>query len=154
MKKFRAIIVGPGNIFNKAYLPFILDLEGLNIVGIVGRSEEKLKKYKEMYNIDTYTDIDKAIVLKPDCAFVHTSTNSHYEIVKKLLFNNINVYVDKPLTDDLEKTKELVNLAMDRSLILTIGLIGDMRQCIKWHQILLVDWDQIYTLWRKIEVMV
>lgn len=121
MKEFRAIVVGPGNIFNKAYLPFIFDLEELKIVGIVGKSEEKLKKYKEMYNIDTYTDIDKAIVLKPDCAFVHTSTNSHYEIVKKLLFNNINVYVDKPLTDDLEKTKELVSLAMDRSLILTIG---------------------------------
>jgi len=121
MKKFKTIIIGPGNIFHKAYLPFIFNMDALDIIGIVGRNVEKLKKYKEMYNIDTYTDIDKAIELKPDCAFVHTSTNSHYEIVKKLLFNNINVYVDKPLTDDLEKTKELVNLAMDRFLVLTIG---------------------------------
>lgn len=100
MRKFRAIVVGPGNVFNKAYLSFIFNLEELNIVGIVGRSEEKLKKYKEMYNINTYS-LEKAIALKPDRVFVYTSSDSHYEIVKKLLINDINVYVDKHITDDI-----------------------------------------------------
>ena len=30
MEKLKAIIIGPGNIFNKAYLPFIFNLEELN----------------------------------------------------------------------------------------------------------------------------
>ncbi len=37
MKKLKAIIVGPGNIFNKAYLPFIFTLEELEIVGNSGQ---------------------------------------------------------------------------------------------------------------------
>ncbi|AEF17517.1 MULTISPECIES: Gfo/Idh/MocA family protein [Thermoanaerobacterium] len=121
MNKLKAIIVGPGNIFKRAYLPFIFNVDMLEVVGIVGRDEKKLLKYKENYKVSTYTSIDEAIALKPDCAFVHTSTDSHYEIVKKLLTNNIHVYVDKPLTDDLKKTEELYNIALNNSLILTVG---------------------------------
>ncbi|AEM77731.1 Gfo/Idh/MocA family protein [Thermoanaerobacter wiegelii] len=121
MEKLKAIIIGPWNIFNKAYLPFIFNLEELNIVGIVGRSEEKLIKYKEKYGCDVYTHIEEAIKLKPDCAFVHTSTESHYEIVKKLLESGIHVYVDKPIAEEIDKTKELINLAMDKPLILKVG---------------------------------
>lgn len=121
MKNLKAIIVGPGNIFKKAYLPFIFNLDMLEIVGIVGRDEKKLLKYKENYKVSTYTSIDEAIALKPDCAFVHTSTDSHYEIVKKLLVNNIHVYVDKPLTDDYKKTEKLYNIALNNSLVLTVG---------------------------------
>ncbi|MGB9809880.1 MAG: Gfo/Idh/MocA family protein, partial [Caldanaerobacter sp.] len=121
MRKLKAVIIGPGNIFNKAYLPFIFTLEELDIIGIVGRNEEKIKKYKEKYGVNVYVSLEDAIKLKPDCAFVHTATISHYEIVKMLLENKINVYLDKPIADDLEKTKELINLAKKNSLIFTIG---------------------------------
>lgn len=121
MKKFKAIIVGPGNIFKKAYLPFIFNVDMIKIVGIVGRDEKKLLKYKENYKVKTYVSTDEAIALEPDCAFVHASTDSHYEIVKKLLTNNIHVYVDKPLTDDYKKTEELYDVALNNSLVLTVG---------------------------------
>ena len=121
MGKLKAIIIGPGNIFNKAYLPFIFNLDELNILGIVGRNKEKLIKYKQRYGCGIYTHLDEAIKLKPDCAFVHASTDSHYEIVKELLKSSIHVYVDKPITEEINKTKELIDLAMDKSLILKVG---------------------------------
>ncbi|ERM92619.1 dehydrogenase [Caldanaerobacter subterraneus subsp. yonseiensis KB-1] len=121
MQRLKSIIIGPGNIFNKAYLPFIFTLEELDIVGIVGRSEEKLKKYEEKYKCNIFTDLEEAIKLKPDCAFVHTATVSHYEIVRMLLENGVNVYVDKPITNEIDKTKELIDLARKKSLIFTIG---------------------------------
>lgn len=52
---------------------------------------------------------------------MHTATVSHYEIVKVLLENGINVYLDKPITNELDKAKELIELARKKSLIFTIG---------------------------------
>lgn len=121
MEKLKAIIIGPGNIFNKAYLPFIFNLDELNILGIAGRNKEKLQKYKERYGCDVYTEIDVVIKQKPNCAFVHASTDSYYEIVRELLKSGIHVYVDKPITEEIDKTKELIDLAMDKSLILKVG---------------------------------
>ena len=56
-----------------------------------------------------------------DAAFVHTATESHIEIIEKLLNNNIHVYVDKPISYSYEDSIRVSNLAKEVNKILMVG---------------------------------
>ncbi|MFO7882060.1 MAG: Gfo/Idh/MocA family oxidoreductase [Kosmotogaceae bacterium] len=78
--------------------------------------EEKYENYSEMIN---NSDIDAVIVSTPNA--------SHYEIVKEALENNKHVLVEKPFTVDYKKALELVKLADQKGLVLSVG------QCWRFH---------------------
>ena len=73
-----------------------------------------IPKYKSISNIrdlEKYVDdIEAAIVCSP--------TKTHYDIVKFLLKNNINVLVEKPITTNLSEAEELYNLASKKNKVL------------------------------------
>jgi virulence factor len=113
-------IIGLGDIARKAYLPVIttraVDLH------LCSRDKSKLADIGRQYRISKlYNDVDSLIAAGIEMAFVHTATSSHESIVKKLLENNIHVYVDKPVTDSFASTSQLVSLARAKDLILKVG---------------------------------
>ena len=54
-------------------------------------------------NMDISFDIDWVIIA--------SSTQSHYDICKLFIQRKINIFVEKPMTYSVEKTKELLSLA-------------------------------------------
>jgi virulence factor len=113
-------IVGLGDIALKAYLPVIgkRELE----VHLCTRDAEKLETVAKQYRFDhRHGSVDSLISAGVQAAFVHTSTSSHYEIVRRLLENNIHVYVDKPVTYDYSSTEALIDLANKRKVTLMCG---------------------------------
>jgi virulence factor len=114
-------VIGLGDIAQKAYLPVISQIANLE-VHLVTRNEAKLKMISSKYRFPhIHHDLSTLITAGVQAAFVHSSTESHYEIVKELLLHNIHVYVDKPITYHYETSKELVELAEARQLILMTG---------------------------------
>lgn len=114
-------IIGLGNICEKAYLPAITSIEDIEIV-FCTRNIDKLKKISKKYRIAEYTSsVDDLISKNIDAAFVHTATESHAEIVEKLLKNNIHVYVDKPISYNYEESLRICKLAKDVNKILMVG---------------------------------
>ncbi len=114
-------IIGLGNIAQKAYLPVITAMENLELV-LCTRNENTLNKLSKKYRIPTAVKtIDELIASGIDAAFVHTSTESHFDIVKKLLLNGINVYVDKPLSYSYDEALELADLSQKAGKILMVG---------------------------------
>ena len=113
-------VIGLGDIARKAYLPVIttrdIDLH------LCSRDGTKLADAGKQYRIpNLYHDVDSLIGAGITKAFVHTATSSHESIVRKLLENNIHVYVDKPVTDSYNTTAQLVSLAKSKGLMLTAG---------------------------------
>jgi virulence factor len=103
-------IIGSGDIAQKAYLPIIsrrdVDLH------LFARNSNAASNIAREYGIkNIHRTIDSLIDAGVEGAFVHTSTASHYEILKKLLSHGIHVYVDKPVTYDYASTKEIFELA-------------------------------------------
>lgn len=114
-------IIGLGNICEKAYLPAITSIEDIEIV-FCTRNIDKLKKISKKYRIAEYTSsVDDLISKNIDAAFVHTATESHVEIIEKLLNNNIHVYVDKPISYNYEESLRICKLAKDVNKILMVG---------------------------------
>ena len=114
-------IIGVGNICKKAYLPSLTAMEDVEII-ICTRNDETRKEVSNKYRISTtVSTIDELLDKNIDCAFVHSSTESHYSICKKLLENNIATYVDKPLSYNLAESEELVTLAKEKGTLLKVG---------------------------------
>ena len=114
-------IIGLGNICEKAYLPVITAIEGIEIV-FCTRNKERLNSLSKKYRInEAVSTVDELINMNIDAAFVHTATESHIEIIEKLLSNNIHVYVDKPISYSYEDSIRVSNLAKKANKILMVG---------------------------------
>ncbi|NEU06826.1 Gfo/Idh/MocA family oxidoreductase [Flavihumibacter sp. R14] len=114
-------VIGLGNIAGKAYLPVLSSQPGVE-VHLLSRNNGSLKTTGEKYRFEhLHHTLDSLIYSGIKAAFVHTATEAHFGIVKTLLEHEIHVFVDKPLTLDHSSSKELVELAESRKLILMVG---------------------------------
>jgi virulence factor len=114
-------IIGIGDIAKKAYLPVVGKLADVEF-HLYTRNSEVLTEISNKYRFPhTHSSLTSIIKSGIKGAFVHSSTQSHDQIVRELLNNGIHVYVDKPITYHLETTKELVELAERKGLILMTG---------------------------------
>jgi len=120
MKK-KIAVVGLGNICEKAYMP-VLGVNNNIALMLYNRSAEPLAEMQEKYRVEYGTnDLEELIADQPEGAFVLTASDSHYSIVKKLLENGIDVFVEKPATTHAYETKELAELADRKGRILMVA---------------------------------
>ncbi|GAB6098694.1 Gfo/Idh/MocA family oxidoreductase [Halanaerocella petrolearia] len=114
-------IIGLGGIAQKAYLPVIGDKADVELV-FATRNQEKLNHLANKYNVkETAQNVEELITTGVEAVFVHAATVVHKEIVEELLLNDIHVYVDKPITNSYQESKEIVELAQQRGLRLLVG---------------------------------
>lgn len=114
-------IIGLGDIAQKAYLPLITQMEDVDPY-FCTRTESTLQQLGEKYRVDNlYTSVERLLEEDLDAAFVHTATEAHFPLVKKLLKNEIPTFVDKPMSYHLEQTEELISLAKDKQVVLMTG---------------------------------
>ncbi len=116
-------VIGLGDIAQKAYLPVLTGLPGLDL-RLMTRDRAKLDRLGDTYRIDAaarFTDLGELIGSGIRAAFVHAATDQHVPIVETLLTAGIDVYVDKPLAYDLEGARRLVELAEREGRSLMVG---------------------------------
>ncbi|MEM9916889.1 MAG: Gfo/Idh/MocA family oxidoreductase [Bacteroidota bacterium] len=119
--KKRIALIGLGKIAQKAYLPFVVHHPEIQAV-FCTRNQDTLVALAQRYRVsETYASIDRLIAGQPDAAMVHSTTASHFELVRKLLEANIPVFVDKPLSDRIEECDALLQLAAQKQLPLYVG---------------------------------
>ncbi|WP_067703126.1 Gfo/Idh/MocA family protein [Erwinia sp. ErVv1] len=120
MSQLRIGIVGLGNIAQKAWLPVVTQTTGWHIAGAFSPSQQKAKILCDSYRIPLFSQLD-ALAASCDAAFVHTSTETHFAIVKQLLLAGVDVCVDKPLAATLHEAEQLVELAHRRGRRLMVA---------------------------------
>lgn len=117
----RVAIIGLGAIAKKAYLPILSSMEDVELL-ISTRNKKVLEEVSNKYKIDrAYNQLDNLLKEDFDAAIISTQADGHYEIAKKLLEKGVNIYVDKPLTYNLEKSIEIEALAKEKNLIAMVG---------------------------------
>ena len=114
-------IVGIGDICRKAYLPVISAHRGIELV-LCTRNRETLAEVSEQYRIERVAySLDQLVQSGIRAAFVHTTTDSHPEVVRYLLDHDIHVYVDKPIAYHYADTEALADLSFRKKRILMTG---------------------------------
>lgn len=90
----------------------------VGLADINPKCEELAKEYKIKFFRD-YHDMLPLV----DCVTVVVPTDLHYNIVKDCLNAGKHVLVEKPITLEPKETKELVELAKEKKLILSVGYL-------------------------------
>lgn len=137
-------IIGIGGICRKAYLPVITSRDDIDII-LCSRNKDVLLDMSRKYRIKEFTTcVEELIKIGIDCAFVHSSTESHYEICEKLLKSGIHVYVDKPISYSLDDALKLADIAKKNGKILMTGfnrryapMVADLKTLGKPHIIII-----------------
>ena len=115
-------VIGLGNIAQKAYLPVMATLQDKYEWHLTTRNEAKGEMLEKKYGFKHFHQtLDELIAEKPLAVFVHTPTQTHFEIIRQLLNAGINVYVDKPISEELSEVEQLYKLAEQKHLMLTCG---------------------------------
>jgi len=110
-------LIGIG-YWGRNYYRILNSNHNINLSAVVDPSPSvKLGSEVQYYkNLDEFLNSKITI----EAAVVSTPTNTHYEITKKLLNNDIHVLVEKPLALKSSEVKELINLANEKELVLLV----------------------------------
>jgi virulence factor len=115
-------VIGIGNIAQKAYLPIMAEMRDTVEWHLCSRNKETLEQVGKKYGFgQLYTDMDEWMDSGIEAAFVHVATAAHGKVIRSLLERGISVYVDKPISDNLDEVKQLIELADSKGLLLTAG---------------------------------
>lgn len=119
----RIAVIGLGSIARKAYLPILATRPDVKLV-FCTRSRATLDALSNQFRVaECVGDVGELFSKqeKVNAAFVHTATESHVEIVSRLLENGVHTYVDKPLAYTYEESRGLVERAESTGRILMVG---------------------------------
>lgn len=95
--------------------------EGVKLSCIVDIREE-VKKLAEKLECDYYPAIDFALDVIDAC-IVAVPASFHFDVVRRLLEEGKHVFVEKPMTLEKRKGEELLRMAEEKKLVLTVGHI-------------------------------
>ena len=123
-KKTRCIIIGLGGI-SLHEMPFLLKKEWYETAAIVDVRDESLAKARSLLslpNSSLFKDLDEAYdKAEADVAIINTPSELHYGQAKAALEAGLNVLVAKPITNKYEEAVELVELAQEKKLNLSVN---------------------------------
>lgn len=91
-----------------------------NFIGVYDIDIEKSKKIADNYNIKAFNSLDE-LLSGVNTLVIVTPTSTHFEIAEKAINNNINSFIEKPVTSTLEEAKKLMELVKNKNVKIQIG---------------------------------
>jgi len=120
MRKPKIGVVGLGGIAKKAYLPILTNSTSFELIGAFSPTVAKREAICRAYRMESFVGLPE-LATSVDAAFVHSSTETHYDVVSYLLARGVDVYVDKPLAATMDQAERLVELAERNDRKLMVG---------------------------------
>ncbi|WP_078544683.1 Gfo/Idh/MocA family protein [Litchfieldia alkalitelluris] len=116
MKKVKVGIIGCGNI-SAIYLQAPKTLEILDVIAVADIDVERAKSKAEEYGISKAYTVEE-LLADPEVEIVINLTipGAHFEVCMKALEAGKHVYVEKPLSIELEDGKKLLQVAVEKGL--------------------------------------
>jgi scyllo-inositol 2-dehydrogenase (NADP+) len=104
-----------GKIF---HAPFLQVHEGFELIKCWERTTSKINAdYPLVQSVNSF---DALLEKDVDLVIVNTPNITHYNLVKKALQAGKHVVVEKPFSTTVQEAKELVALAVEKNLVLTV----------------------------------
>lgn len=115
-------VIGIGGIAKKAYLPTYTKMRKEATFIFATRNEAVRNEIADEYSFsNTVATIDELLAEKIEAIFIHVATKAHFEIAKKCLEAGVAVFIDKPVSEDLQEVRELQELAKEIKLLFMVG---------------------------------
>ena len=108
--------------------------ENFNLLAICDLNKNRLDAAKAVYydHINYYEKLDDMLDdIEVEAVAIAVDTNSHYDIAKICLNRNLHLFVEKPLSTNLNEVKNLCEIAKNRRLTIHVDHIMAYHPAIK-----------------------
>eukprot|EP01155_Anaeramoeba_flamelloides_P001418 Anaeramoba_flamelloidesa1055080_80.p3 GENE.a1055080_80~~a1055080_80.p3 ORF type:complete len:313 (-),score=38.28 a1055080_80:1628-2566(-) len=114
-------VVGNG-AFGKKHLDAISNIEGAEVVCLVGRREEGTKKVAEQFNVPNYVlTLEDALKYDFDAAIITSPTQIHAQQAIALMDAGKHVMIEIPMADSLADAQAIVDKQKETGLVAMAG---------------------------------
>ena len=115
-------IIGCGKIADQ-HVDQIVRIPDCEIVGVFDSEVLMAKQLYERYDIKNYfNEMEKFFdAVAPGIVHITTPPQSHFELGMKSLRAGCHIYMEKPFTVNTQQAIELIDLAMEKNLKITVG---------------------------------
>lgn len=117
----KVIVVGPG-AFGIKHLDGIKNIDGVEVVALVGRNAEKTQAVAEQYGIaKVCTSLEEALTLDADAVILCTPTQQHAAQAIQCMRAGKHVQVEIPLADSWQDSLAVLETQQETGLICMVG---------------------------------
>ncbi len=117
----KVILAGTG-AFGKKHLDGIKNIDGVEVVAVVGRRLEPTQKVADDYGVEhVFTDLDEALKLDADAVILCTPTQLHAAQSIACMEAGKHVQVEIPLADSLADAKAVLDKQAETGLTCMVG---------------------------------
>ncbi|WP_418482255.1 Gfo/Idh/MocA family protein [Dysosmobacter sp.] len=121
-KTIRVGIIGNGAIAHSAHLPALSTMNGVEIVGIMGRDYEKAKATAKSYGIPyTAKSLDELLRQDLEAAVLLTPKTVRREFLLPLIDAKVDILVEKPLASTLAECEYLADVSAKSGQIVMVA---------------------------------
>lgn len=115
MQKVRIAVVGCG-VMAGIWLEYVTSRDDCEIVSLTDLHTEATQKLARRFGLDCkhYTDACDAIADQPDILFDLTVPSAHCSVTSAALRAGIDVFGEKPISDDFAQARSMVALAKEK----------------------------------------
>jgi predicted dehydrogenase len=118
-RKLRAAVVGAG-VFGCHHATKYQRLPGVTLTAIADPNPDVRRQVASQFTMPALADW-RDLLGRVDMVSVCSPASTHAEIVRAFLSAGAHVLVEKPIATDLDEADELIQLAADCGLVLTVG---------------------------------
>ncbi len=114
-------VVGVGHL-GQHHVRKFQSIPGCELIGIYDKNEARAKEISEKLGVKSFKDYD-ALLDAIDAIDIAATTTYHYDLAKPALLKGKHIFLEKPITSELEQAEELLELANKRNLKIQVGHI-------------------------------
>ncbi len=117
----KTAVIGAGSM-GRHHVRNYAEIPQCELIGVADPDEGR-SELAEKHGCAFYTDYRALLAQKPDLITIAAPTTLHYQIANDALDAGCNLLIEKPVSDDLDKARALMQKARDRQLKLAVGHI-------------------------------
>jgi predicted dehydrogenase len=114
-------IIGIGRL-GAQHLEKLLNSDYFKVVGCFDADPAKLQRIEEDYTVNCFNDVDE-LISKCDAVDILTPADSHFYYAEKAIRHGKHVFIDKPISNNFEEAKKMVELIREAGIKFQVGHI-------------------------------
>ena len=114
----KILVVGCGSIGQR----HIQNLKKFSDVEVVAcRMKGEIKEIEKKFDIKTVSGLDNGLAQNPDAVLITTPTSTHIPIALKVAGKGCHLFIEKPISDNLDGVDKFIKIINKNKLICMIG---------------------------------
>jgi len=119
MSKINVGVIGTGYL-GQFHVEKYARMPHVNLVGIVDSHKDRANEIAQKFETKAYTKYQD-LFGQVDAVSIVVPTQLHYAISKDCLLNDIDVLIEKPITENISQADELIQIAEDKNRLIQVG---------------------------------